>query len=203
MRIAKGFANRERAEIAALYWQAFGAKLGRVMGPEAKALRFIEAVLDPDHAICARDDTGAVLGVVGFKTYHGALVGGGWADMQRAYGLWGAAWRSAALSLLERDVDNERFLMDGIFVTAAARGRGVGTALLQAIAQEARGRGYDRLRLDVINTNPRARALYERFGFVAVDEQKMGPLRWVFGFDAATTMVLDVSQMSPPHDPAA
>jgi len=190
--ITHGFDETERALIAALYWEAFGAKLGRVMGPDAKALRFIQAVLDPNHGICARDASGTILGVVGFKTIKGALVGGGWADMRRAYGTWGAAWRSAAISLLERDTDNERFLMDGIFVTAQARGRGVGTALLQAIAQEARSRGYAKLRLDVIDTNLRARALYERFGFVAVDQQSLGPLKWLFGFEAATTMVLEV-----------
>ncbi len=193
MRIEHGFTPEDHAVIAELYWQAFGGKLGRVMGPTPKALAFIRMVLDPTHGICARDASGCILGVVGFKTIKGALVGGGWSEMRRAYGIWGAAWRSALLSLLERDVDNERFLMDGIFVAPDARSKGVGTALLTAIAEEAARRGYAKLRLDVIDGNLRARALYEREGFVAVDEQHLGPLRYLFGFERATTMVRDVS----------
>ena len=110
-------------------------------------------------------------------------------DLARVYGLFGAAWRLALLSLLERDTENRRFLMDGIFVAPEARGRGVGARLLDAIAQEATARGYAELRLDVIDSNTRARALYEREGFTAIGSQPMGWLGPVFGFRSATTMV--------------
>lgn len=189
MIVTEGFRPSERQEVAALYWAAFGQKLGRVMGPDAKARAFIEDVLDPTHALCARDDTGALLGVVGFKTAKGALVDGTWRDMTRHYGQFGAAWRLAFLALLERDTENRRFLMDGIFVAAHARGRGVGTQLLEAICQIARARGYGEIRLDVADINPRAKALYEREGFVAGDTQSLGPLRYVFGFASARMMI--------------
>jgi len=193
--VSKGFAAGERAEVARLYWQAFGGKLGRVMGPEARALRFVEQVLSPSHALCARDGGGRLLGVVGFKTPDGALVGGGYPEMREVYGNWGALWRGTLLGLLEREVDNDRFLMDGLFVAQDARGRGVGTALLQAVTREARLRGYDDVRLDVIDSNPRARALYEREGFQAVGESHLGPLRLFFGFARTTTMVRSTDQV--------
>jgi GNAT superfamily N-acetyltransferase len=50
-------------------------------------------------------------------------------------------------------------------VDKAAEGRGVGSALLSACEQWARGRGSDRLTLSALVTNSRARALYERRGF--------------------------------------
>ena len=53
-------------------------------------------------------------------------------------------------------------------------------------------RGYAEVRLDVIDNNPRARTLYERRGFVAGDTQYLGPLKYLFGFSAATTMVRTV-----------
>jgi ribosomal protein S18 acetylase RimI-like enzyme len=189
MRIALGFEDADRPAVAALYWDAFGEKLGRIMGPKDKALAFFETVMNPDHAICAHDEDGTLLGVVGFKTTHGALVGAGFSDMARSYGVLGAAWRIALLSALERDTENTRFLMDGIFVAPHARGCGVGTLLLDAIAAEAMARGYDEVRLDVIDSNDRARALYEREGFRAVATQSIGWLRLVFGFRSATTMV--------------
>ncbi|MBT8411822.1 MAG: GNAT family N-acetyltransferase [Octadecabacter sp.] len=189
MNTSSGFADHERTEVAEMYWAAFGQKLGRVIGPKHKAIAFIEQVLDPTHAICARDDRGALLGVVGFKTYHGALVGGSWRDLAQHYGRIGSLWRLALINLLERETENHRFLMDGIFVNDFAQGKGVGTALLNAIAVEARARDYTEIRLDVIDSNPRARALYEREGFVAGGVQKLGLLRHVFGFQSATTMI--------------
>jgi len=63
------------------YWNAFARKLRYPLGPEEKAVRFIESVLDPTHAMSAVSEDGAFLGVAGFKTPNGALVGGGLADM--------------------------------------------------------------------------------------------------------------------------
>jgi ribosomal protein S18 acetylase RimI-like enzyme len=189
MIVEQGFETHERAQVAAMYWDAFGQKLGRVMDPSPRALQFIERVLDPTHALCARDDSGALLGVAGFKTFESALVGGTFGDLRRIYGTWGSLWRAGALTLLERDTETQRFLMDGIFVSDTARGRGVGTALLDAICDVARTRGYAEVRLDVIDTNPRARALYERQGFVAGEVQRLGILTHVFGFESATTMI--------------
>lgn len=192
MNIELGFRSDERTQVADLYWSAFGQKLGRVMGPDRRALGLIRDVLDPTHALCARDTHGKLLGVAGFKTFEGALVGGGWRDLALHYGWLGSTWRIACLALLERDTENERFLMDGIFVSDQARSQGVGTALLNAICTEARTRGYSEVRLDVIDSNPRAKALYERTGFVAGDVQHLGPLKYIFGFKSATTMIRQV-----------
>lgn len=191
--IQAGLPPDAHALAAELYWEAFGKKLGRVMGPRDKALAFVRRVLDPSHAISAIGPSGQLLGVAGFKTIEGALVGGTFADMCAVYGRASAIWRAALISLLERDTENKRFLMDGIFVTADARGQGVGSALLEAICAEAQTRGYTSVRLDVINTNPRARALYERQGFQALQTQHLGFLKVLFRFDSATTMVRDLA----------
>ena len=42
-----GLPDRLRADAARLYWQAFGSKLGAVMGPEPRALRFLMRVSAP------------------------------------------------------------------------------------------------------------------------------------------------------------
>ncbi|MEY1557477.1 GNAT family N-acetyltransferase [Yoonia sp. R2331] len=176
-------------EAAALYWQAFAAKLHIALGPADKGQAFVTRVFDPTHGISIHADDGTLLGVAGFKTAKSALVGGEFADLKAIYGLWGATWRAALLHMLERDTENSRFLMDGVFVAERARGQGVGTALLRAICAEGARRGYAEVRLDVIDSNPRAQALYAREGFVATKTTALGPLRHIFGFNASTTMV--------------
>lgn len=191
MIITTGIPDANRNEAAALYWEAFGEKLGFVLGPKYRALMFITSVLRSDHGICAFDDEGRVLGVAGFKTAHGALVGGDFHALRRVYGWVGASIRIMLLAALEKDTDNERFVMDGIFVAPEARGKGVGTALLNAVAAEARKRGYRQVRLDVVDSNPRARALYLHEGFTEVSTRSIGIMRHIFGFSSATTMVRD------------
>lgn len=188
-RILPGFAEDQRAAAARIYWEAFGAKLGRVLGPEPLALRYLQRVLRADHCYSASAADGRLLGIAGFKSPRGAFAGGTVSDMRAVYGRFGSLWRRGLLWLLSHDVDNRRFLVDGIAVTAAARGQGVGTALLEALCAEAARRGYGVIRLEVVAENPRARALYEREGFVATGVERMGPLRHVFGFAAVTTMV--------------
>lgn len=192
MKIITGIPHSNRDEAAALYWEAFGEKLGFVLGPKYRALQFITSVLRSDHGICAIDDRGRLLGVAGFKTTKGALVSGEFHDLRRVYGWVGASIRILMLAALERDTENERFLMDGIFVAPEARGQGVGTSLLDAVCDEAKRRGYAQVRLDVIDTNPRAKSLYLHEGFKVVSTQKIGVLRHIFGFRSSTTMVRDI-----------
>jgi hypothetical protein len=101
--ISTGFTPDETDLAFTLYWQAFGAKLGKVLGPEHKARPFITAVMDPSFALVARSPDGKMLGMAGFKTSKGALVGGELPDMHQHYGFWGGLWRGLLLALLERN----------------------------------------------------------------------------------------------------
>lgn len=187
--IRLGLPEELRAQAAAIYWQAFGGKLGRVMGPQARALAYLSRVIQGDHCLAAFSPQGTLLGIAGFKTPQGAFADGDSSDLRAIYGRFGATWRGAAMRMLQSEVDNDRFLIDGISVDRSARGQGIGTALITALCAEGTRRGYPAIRLDVIDSNWRARALYERLGFVAIGTERIGPLRYLFGFTAATTMV--------------
>lgn len=187
--IYSGLQAHMRPQAARLYWEAFGGKLGRVLGPDARAIAFFERVIRTDLCLAALDDHGELIGLAGFKTPNGAFAGGGWGDLIAIYGPWGGRWRGCVLRCLSREVDNDRFLVDGICVARGHRGQGIGTLLLAALYDEASQRGYRSIRLDVIDANWRARALYERQGFLATRTERLGPLKHVFGFAASTTMV--------------
>lgn len=191
--IRRGLAAGERAIAARLYWEAFERKLQVPLGPRSKALAFLEVAVRPDHALVALGDDGGVVGIAGFKTPEGTFVGGDFDDLRAVYGLLGALWRLFPLALLERPVTPDRLVMDGICVDHRARGRGVGTALLDAMAEEARRRGLREVQLEVIDTNPRARALYERLGFQPAGTTHLGPLSPLLGFNSATTMIRRVA----------
>ncbi|SDI87396.1 GNAT family N-acetyltransferase [Aliiruegeria lutimaris] len=190
MRIETGFPEDQRDRVAYLFWEAFSGKLGRVLAPERKALAFIEHALDPSHALSALSEQGELLGIAGFKTYRGGLLTAGFQDMARVYGLLGAAWRGSLLDMLERPISEKQMLLDGLFVAAEARGQGVGSSLIDAVVAQARWNDMAEIRLDVIDANIRARALYERYGFSPTERIELGWLSRIFGFHHATTMCL-------------
>ena len=181
-----------RADAARLYWQAFGGKLGLVMGPEPRAMRFLTRVIRADQVIVALGPQGQLLGIAGFKTAQGGFASGRAEDLRAIYGTIGAWWRKTVLGWLSDKVDNDRFLLDGLCVDGPAQGQGLGTALLDAVSAEAGLRGYAALRLDVVDRNTRAIALYRRLGFTVTGRQNLGLLRLVFGFSSALTMVRPV-----------
>lgn len=193
VQIFPGFPEAQRDRAAALYWQAFSGKLGRVLGPEERALAFLAPLMDPSHAISAIGEDGTLLGFAGYRSSTGGLITGGYADLARVYGWIGSSWRAVLLELLERPPAEGALQMDGILVAAEARGQGIGSRLLDAIRDEALQKGLTRVLLDVIDTNPRARVLYEKQGFRPVAEEQLGPLRHVFGFSSATKMELDLA----------
>jgi ribosomal protein S18 acetylase RimI-like enzyme len=62
-----------------------------------------------------------------------------------------------------------------MWVRPAARGQGVGEALVTATADWAKASGYDTLYLWVTDTNPAAVGLYQRCGFIPTGERQPLP----------------------------
>jgi GNAT superfamily N-acetyltransferase len=195
MKIVHGFPEHMRQSAAEIYYEGFRHNIGWILGGKERAIAYLAKTIDPDFAICAINDescTEKLVGVAGFKTAQGSLVGGGFSGLAGSFGFFSALWRAIILSLLERKIESGVLLMDGIAVTSDQRGKGTGTKLLSAIIDYAKSCDLKGVRLDVIDANPRARKLYERVGFKAVGTEKTGILKPVFGFSSATQMLLRV-----------
>ncbi|AUQ52399.1 putative acetyltransferase (plasmid) [Phaeobacter inhibens] len=190
--VEPGFRPEHRKSVAHGYWRAFSRKLRYPLGPQAKAIDFLERVMNPSHAISAVSQDGAFLGVAGFKTPDSAFVAGDYGDLLATYGWVSAALRGLLIGVLDRDCTPGTLLMDGIFVEPNARGQGIGKILLREVEKRARSMQLLRVRLDVIDSNPRARALYEREGFIEQSVTSLGPLNLLFGFSSATEMVKSI-----------
>ena len=201
IRIVRGLADTQLSEAAHLYMEAFDQKLGPILGRDDRAVAFLAHVMRKNQALVALDPDSEILGLAGFHDAETGLIGGEFRDLSRFYGWFGAAWRVLLLSIFERAPVEGEFLMDGIVVGARARGKGVGSALLAAILETARSNGASQVRLDVIDTNPRARALYERVGFVARKTEHYGIFTKWLGFSAATTMICDLDHAAEGSGP--
>ena len=109
----------------------------------------------------------------GFLKHYGPLVG-----RVRA-GLWAS---------VQTNPRPHQLLLDGLRVLVHLRNRGIGTALLEAVHQRAGELDKTEVILEVVDTNPRAKELYERFGYKTV----LTTHRWSFrlaGFSSAHLML--------------
>ncbi|MEU3555812.1 GNAT family N-acetyltransferase [Streptomyces fragilis] len=191
--VQRGVPAGAERRVAELYWEAFGRKLGPALNPADKAVSFIAAHLNTDRAVCALLD-GRIVGLAGYHHGGRALTGGSARAVLRAYGHLRGLHRLLLLALFERHPVPGQLLMDGIAVDPEMRGRGVGSLLIEEVAAVAAEQDCRELRLDVIDTNPRARALYERRGFTAARTEHTPYLRGLFGFGAVTTMYRPVAK---------
>ncbi|MEQ3625580.1 MAG: GNAT family N-acetyltransferase [Celeribacter sp.] len=190
LRIARGFAPDEAPAIAALFWQAFGPKLGRLLGPEPAARAYLATVLQPEHAYVARRGDGPPLGFAGVKRGAAGLMAGGLRELHDAYGMLGTVWRAPLLDLMASEAAPGVVVLDGIGVANVARGQGIGTALIEALRQDGQDTGARELRLELVEDNLRARALYERLGFRAAGRHRLGLVAPLLGHRRTVVMVL-------------
>lgn len=187
--IQQGWPLEQAQNVAELYEQAFGMKFARAIPNQAARVAVLSQCFVPNFSFAAMKN-GKVVGLAGFQTQAGALTQGmGVKQLIDSLGTIKGIWACAILALFERKAAPNELVMDGIAVDSAIRGQGIGSQLLNAILDYAQAHGFESVRLDVIDSNPRARKLYQAKGFVATKEERFPHLKWLVGFSGATTMV--------------
>jgi ribosomal protein S18 acetylase RimI-like enzyme len=185
--IQRGFLPTLNVQAATLYAQAFRKKFKPFLGD--KTVTLLSESLHPDFAFTAMRDE-ELLGLAGFQTTDKKFVQ---LDRDTFCCIFGLLSGSIRYVLAEwffaRPHEVGTLLMDGIVVKREARGQGVGTKLLESIFTYAQAQGFERIRLDVIDTNPRARKLYEELGFAATQTAHLPFLKPWFEFSSVMTMV--------------
>ncbi|MCY3906251.1 MAG: GNAT family N-acetyltransferase [Anaerolineaceae bacterium] len=185
---SQGLTDQHRDQAARLYMEAFRPLLQPLLGDGPRGLDLLARSMNPTHAFVAIH-AGQLTGLAGFQDAAGSLLDIGLPAMVQSYGLPGGSLRYLAMGLLlSRSRQPDTLLMDGIAVAPECRGQGIGTQLLPVVCEHAREGSYREVRLDVLDNNPRARALYERSGFVAVKQRSYPFLQRYFGFSAVTEM---------------
>lgn len=179
-----------RETAAELYEEAFHQKFAPIVKSREKMIHILADSIKPELAVVSMEGE-RLVGLAGFHHKADSFTGGGSASrIIKHIGLFRGLWAIALFTILyeRKPVDGE-LLMDGIAVDASMRGQGIGTKLLQKLHEYARDRGFTSIRLDVVDTNPKARKLYESQGFVAIKTDWHPYLKPFLGFSSSTTMV--------------
>ena len=198
--IEHGLAPRHRWRAAEIVYEAFRRKFDPLLGTREHALALFAASLQADRALVALQ-RGEVVGLAGLQYGGRKSLVYRWPDVAREYGLLRGLPRMAVLHFLGSPARPGELAIEHLAVAAALRGRGIGTRLVETACALARSWGLDVVRLDVVDTNPGARRLYERLGFQPTDTLRFPLLFRLAGFSAITTMVKRLDRASAPRPP--
>jgi len=196
--IERGLPEHLREAGVALFDEAFGDKMRMAIRDRDKRLAFMARVYVADHVVVALRD-GELLGMAGLSSGAGHY-GGGLMDIpwdprpfRDLLGLPGSIMAVLSLRGSEHKPAIDELYIDGVAVAPEARGLGIGTKLLDEVLVIAREGRMRWVRLDVIDTNPRAQSLYERLGYKVTKVQSFRYMRRIIGFGGMVSMELPVS----------
>ncbi|MCF6311366.1 MAG: GNAT family N-acetyltransferase [Verrucomicrobiales bacterium] len=177
-----------RSQAAELYDEAFGKKFSLAIRSRKKRIALFEKCFMLDFAIAAiSGDT--LVGLAGFHDQQGSLTGGVTHELLISeLGFLRGNWAALVFLIYDRKPAEAELVMDGIVVSSEYRGQGIGGHLLEQLFDYAEEKTYECIRLDVIDTNPRAKKLYQKKGFEVVKEETYPYLRWLLGFGGSTIM---------------
>jgi ribosomal protein S18 acetylase RimI-like enzyme len=184
-----GIPESFREAVVELYDEAFAEKISLAIPDDEKRFLLLSSCMMLDYVIGAFSQ-GRLIGIAGFHIQSGALTGGKLSlrDLISLLGFFDGIKAALILSAYQRKPKPKELLMDGICVHSCARGKGVGSGLLGEIQSYAVQHGFVSIRLDVVDTNPEAKKLYERMGFEVVKTESFPWLEKYLGFGGASTM---------------
>lgn len=196
--ITRTINDDQKRQAATLFYEAFAMKFhGLLAMPQdeelCKAFLYESINYEIGHyAIQGKE----VLGVAALATGKDSFDQMTYAIMRKYFSLFGALLRWTGYTIFQifhQRPDNDTVLIDALFVSSTSRGKGIGSMLLEHTIEYTRSIGRNKLILGVVNTNPRAKKLYERFGFEVYKTQKTGRFTQRAGFTSSHDMrkVLD------------
>ncbi|NLG51969.1 MAG: GNAT family N-acetyltransferase [Chloroflexi bacterium] len=189
--IRRGLPDEYRRQAAEILYDGFRRKYQAIFGSEAHGVAIMEKDLDPDNILIALRQ-GELVGLTGVEYGRGRYMRPRMATLAVEYGWLRSRLMMAASVLFFSPHRKGELHLGPIAVKAGLRGQGIGTRLLEASFDLARREGLHAVRLEVVDTNPDARRLYERLGFRAIKVKHYPFVRNWMGLSAAITMIKEI-----------
>lgn len=189
--IRYGLRDEERRRAAEIYYEAFGGKLGVVLGPPETAIPILADGFT-DGPILVAFYRGEAAGLACLKFNGEDFLSIRASTLAHKFGWIESLSRLIMLRLIDQSPPKGGLLLDSIAIDGRFRSLGIGRRLIEAVFDLARNRRLTEVVLQVVDTNPRAQSLYERLGFTAVRTRRVPFMRSIMGFSAYTTMTKPV-----------
>ncbi len=179
-----------RASAIRLYFTALKEKLEPILGSDGRAIEALENNITIGKCLVAIFDE-KLVGIMGIQTNKSGFLNPRFKTMVNIYGILGGIIRMGGLMILHHTTSTDELYIDGVAVAHEMRGKGIGSRLFDLLERSASKKRIRTISLEVIDTNPRAKALYEHLGFEVMKVQTLWPLSLFikFPFRSSTLMI--------------
>ena len=181
MKILANLPDSFRASAVELFLDSLGEKIIPAMGKRGRAEALLAKALNGQACFLAVEGS-RLLGMIGLNTSQSLFVQAGLTDFVRNAGFFRSLWTLPILGAMEHASAADELYIEMIAVSPEARGKGVGRALMQEAEERCRKLGKNRLTLQVVDTNPRAKKLYEEMGFRTIKTYSVQPWGRIVGW---------------------
>lgn len=181
----------QKSEVLRIFYEAFEQKITAFIKSKKKAISIYEKSLNTDRIILAVEDK-KITGMAGLHYDDKNFTDINYDTLKRYYSPLKSFFMYWGLRLMTPKVQKETVRIDSIAVDKSCRGRGIGTKLIEAVIEFARQNSYGQVLLEVVDTNPKAKVLYERMGFKVKKKVNFYFLTRSAGFSSEYIMVYDI-----------
>jgi ribosomal protein S18 acetylase RimI-like enzyme len=188
---------RQKKETARLFFKAFPKKFNTLWvfpKDEKRAVKVLSRSIRYKSGFYALSGD-RVLGFIGLEKGTGYYAPISFQSLRSAFSVFSSLWRYVAylfFRLLHGETDSDVIHIDPLVVSEQARGLGIGSSLLNKTFKYAKYLGKKKVILEVVDTNPLAKKLYERQGFRVVKEEDLSLFTKRAGFQILYYMEKDI-----------
>lgn len=195
--ITNSLTPSQKKETARLFFKAFPKKFHTLWvftKDEKRAVKVLSRSIRFKSGFYALSGD-RVLGFIGLEKGTGYYAPISFQSLRSAFSGFSSLWRYLAyfvMRLIHGETDPDVIHIDPLVVSEQARGLGIGSSLLNKTFEYAKFSGKKKVILEVVDTNPLAKKLYERMGFRVVKEENLSLFTKRAGFQIFYHMEKDI-----------
>ncbi|AFS79771.1 acetyltransferase, GNAT family [Gottschalkia acidurici 9a] len=193
IKIVQTLNEDQKIKVARIFFNSFPKKfeyLWLFTKNEEQAIECLRNCINYDSGLYAISNN-SVYGLIGLETGGSRYVELKLKELKKVFGTLGGIWRYIGYKcyrLAHNHSSDSEVHIDPIAVAKEAQGKGIGSKLLDAAFNYAKNIGKRTIVLEVVDTNPRAKKLYERVGFTVIDQDNFGIITYKAGFKSVINM---------------
>ena len=151
-------------QTAEIVYEAFGRKINCIIRPKNKAILILERSINPELGFFAISK-GKVIGFLGIHYLDNEFLRMNFSNIKKEFNFLKSFFIWFLFRINSPNLKKEEIRINYLAVEKSIRGNSVGTKLTKIFLDYAKKQGFKTARLEVVDTNPRAKKLYEKIGF--------------------------------------
>jgi len=188
IKIIRNLPESFKTRAAELVYEAFQKKINSVIKEKEKAIRIITKSINYSTGFYVVYEN-SLVGMAGTQSKGNRFIKAKFSYFHEEYSFFKALIKKIyfnfdSLGTIKKD----ELELTALSVQKEMRGKKIGTKLINYIILFAKSRGYKKLKLTVVDTNPLAKKLYETIGFIRLKTKNYGFLTRSAGFEEVTYM---------------